>query len=93
VLAGSVAAGLTTAWPHHGAVTPAATRERSAPGVTLPPVRVAWVDYGGQLHLGNLATRAQHVVANVDASAADPMIQADGRLYWASDMNAADPGL
>jgi hypothetical protein len=86
VLAGSAAAGLTVAWPRHGAVQPAAhtaAAGRRAPGLTLPPVRVAWVDYGGQLHLGNFATRAQHVVATVDASAADPMIQADGRLYWA----------
>ena len=45
---------------------------------------VAWVAYGGQLHLGNLATRAQHVVATVDASPADPMILAGGRLYCAS---------
>lgn len=88
VLAGSVGAWLTTTWSRHGAVKPAAAAGRRAPGVTLPPVRVAWVDYGGQLHLGNLATRAQHVVANVDAAADDPMIQADGRLYWAGSNNA-----
>ena len=91
VLAGSAAAVLATAWPRHRAVKPVAAVVRPAPGVTLPPVRVAWVDYWGQLHVGNLATRAQRVVAKVDASAADPMIQAGGRLYWADDNNNAAP--
>jgi hypothetical protein len=84
VLAGLVAAGLVTAWPQHGAVIPGAPAAGRAAGITLPPARVAWVDYGGQLHLGNLATGTQHVVATVDASPADPMILAGGRLYWAS---------
>ncbi len=88
VLAGSVAAGLATGWPRHGAGKhhghPGAAAARRAGGVALPPVRVAWVDYGGQLHLGNLASGAQPVVATVDASAADPMIQSGGRLYWAA---------
>ncbi len=84
LLAGLVAAGVVAAWPRHGAVIPGVSAAGRAPGVTLPPARVAWVNYGGQLHLGNLATRAQHVVATVDASPADPMILAGGRLYWAS---------
>jgi hypothetical protein len=91
VLAGSVAAVLTTAWPRHRALTPTAATVRPAPGVTLPPAWVAWVDYYGQLHLGNLATRAQHVVAHVDASAADPMIPAGGQLYWADSNKDAAP--
>ena len=84
LLAGLVAAGLVTAWPRHGAVIPGAPAAGRAPDITLPPARVAWVDYGGRMHVGNLATRAQHVVATVDASAGDPMILAGGRLYWAS---------
>lgn len=84
LLAGLVAAGVVTAWPRHGAVIPGVPVARRALGVALPPARIAWVDYGGQLHLGNLATRAQQVVATVDASPADPMILAGGRLYWAS---------
>lgn len=95
MLAGSVAAGLTTAWPRSGAVThhghPGAAAALRAPGVALPPVRVAWVDYGGQLHLGNLATQAHHVAATVDASAANPMVQAGGRLYWADVNKDAAP--
>ena len=83
VLAGLVAAGLT-AWPRHGAVRSGAPAAGRALDITLPPTRVAWVDYGGQLHLGNLATWTQHVVATVDASPGDPMILAGGHLYWAS---------
>jgi hypothetical protein len=89
-LAGLVAAGLVTAWPRHDAGTqhprPGAGAAPRAPGFTLPPARVAWIDYGGQLHVGNLATGDQHVVAAADASPADPMIQAGGHLYWA-DIN------
>jgi hypothetical protein len=91
LLAGLVAAGLVTAGPRHGAVIPGAPAAGRAPDITLPPARVAWVDYGGRLHLGNLATRAQHVVATVDASAGDPMILAGGRLYWASTSKNVAP--
>jgi hypothetical protein len=93
LLAGSVTAGLMTAWPRDGAGTrghPGAAASRT-PGFTLPPVRVAWVDYSGQLHIGDLATGAQQVVATVDASAADPMIEAGGRLYWADINETAAP--
>src|SRR5260221_9297157 len=51
----------------------------------LPTVRVAWVDYSGQLHVGDLATRAQHVGARVGASPAHPMIHIGGGLYWSDD--------
>ena len=80
-------------WPRQDARQPAAGTAvpRPAPDVTLPAVRLAWVDYGGQLHLGNLASRDQHVVATVDASPADPMIQADGHLYWADSRSGAAP--
>ena len=93
VLAGSAAAGLMAGWPRQDARQPAAGTAvpRPAPDVTLPAVRLAWVDYGGQLHLGNLASRDQHVVATVDASPADPMIQADGHLYWADSRSGAAP--
>jgi hypothetical protein len=93
VLAASAAAGLMAGWPRHDARQPAAGTgvPRPAPDVTLPAVRMAWVDYGGQLHLGNLASRDQHVVATVDASPADPMIRAGGHLYWADSNAGAAP--
>ena len=94
LLAGSAAAGLITAWPGDGAGThhghPGAAAPRT-PGFTMPPVRVAWVDYGGQLHIGDLATRTQRVTATVDASPSDPMIVTDGRLYWAGGGQSAAP--
>jgi hypothetical protein len=94
LLAGSAAAGLITARPGDGARThhghPGAPAPR-APGVTLPPARVAWVDDSGQLHIGDLATGTQRVVATVDASPADPMIVAGGRLYWAGVNQDAAP--
>jgi hypothetical protein len=93
LLAGSAAAGLMTAWPGDGAGThhelPGAAPR--APGFMLPPVRVAWVDYSGQLHIGDLATGTQQVVATIDASPADPVIVAGGRLYWADGGQNAAP--
>ena len=54
------------------------------PAFTLPAATVAWVDYDGQLHVGQVATRAQHVVASVPALAGiGRLLQADGRLYAA----------
>lgn len=87
ILAGSAAAGLAAAGPGRGAGTNRGQAGHMAaphgPGTRLPPVRVAWVDDGGQLHIGNLATGAQQVMAVSGASPADPMITAGGRLYWA----------
>ena len=95
MLAGSAAAGLTAAWPGPGAGThhePAGHAPAPrASSLTLPPVRVAWVAYGGQLHIGDLATGAQQVVATVDASPADPMTEAGGRLCWAGISKRAAP--
>ncbi len=94
LLAGTAVAGLTRPWPgddagiHHG--NPGATAAPLA-GFTLPPARVGWVDYSGNLHIGNLATGTQKVVAAVDASPADPMIVAGGRLYWANGVGDAAP--
>jgi hypothetical protein len=99
-LAGGLA-GLLTAGGAVVAVVVGAPGPRPAPGSVatgrnpiaaahkatgrLPDVRVAWVDYSGQLHVGDLATRAQHVVARVGASPANPMIPIGGRLYWSDD--------
>ena len=94
LLAGSAAAGLITAWPGDGAGTPHGHPGAAAargPGFTMPPVRVAWVDDSGQLHIGDLATGTQRVMATVDASPADPMIVAGGRLFWAGINENAEP--
>jgi hypothetical protein len=95
LLAGSAAAGLLIPRPGDGAGTaqgrPAAVPAAHGPGFALPPVRVAWVEDTGQLHIGDLANGRQRVTATVDASSADPMIAAGGRLYWASANQGSAP--
>jgi hypothetical protein len=93
VLSGSAAAGLMAALPRPAAGHQEEAAAASAPpghGFALPRARVAWVDYGGLMHIGDLATGAERSAATVDASPADPMIVAGGRLYWA-DIQAAGP--
>lgn len=43
---------------------------------------VAWVDGDFRLHLGDLATRTQHVVTEINADPGMPLVQVAGRLYW-----------
>jgi hypothetical protein len=51
------------------------------PNLPAPADVVAWVDYGGQLHIGDLATLKQHVLAQINDQNG-VLIEADGRLYW-----------
>jgi hypothetical protein len=68
--------------PVHAAHPPAAAHH--APGFSLPPATVAWVDYSGQLHVGDVATLAQHVAGTIPAWAgAGWLVQATGRIYGA----------
>ena len=86
-LAGLIAAVSSGAWPHqprdgraHAAHPPAAAHRGS--GFGLPPATVAWVDYSGQLHIGDVATLTQHVVGTIPALAgAGWLTQAGGRIY------------
>jgi hypothetical protein len=87
VLGGSALAALA-AWPHHA---PPAPRPGRAPAVaqraarfTLPSATVAWVDYNGGLHLGEVATKTQHLLATIPAAAGAGtgwLVAAGGRLY------------
>jgi hypothetical protein len=43
---------------------------------------VAWVDYNGRLHLGDLAAGTQRVVATIKTDPAWPLTQAGGHIYW-----------
>jgi hypothetical protein len=95
-VSGAVVAVVVGAPGPHLAPGSVATGRNPIPGAhkamgRLPAVRLAWVDYSGRLHVGDVATRAQHVVARVGASPADPMIPIGGRLYWSDDggVNAA----
>lgn len=62
-------------------------RPVSAPGAALAG-SVAWVDYTGRVHLGDLATGAQQVIARSEAYPAIPLVQAGGRLYWSAPAGA-----
>jgi hypothetical protein len=84
----AVVLGLATGWPRdrdqlarHGDARPTGM---GAPGFTLPPATVAWVDYGGRVHVGDVATLTQHVVATIpDLAGTRWLLQAGGRLYGA----------
>lgn len=89
VLAGLVVTVSSGVWSHQPprrssrAAGPPATAHH-APGFTLPPATVAWVDYGGRLHVGDVATLAQHVAGTIPAWAgAGWLVQASGRIYGA----------
>lgn len=89
VLAGLAVAVSSGAWSHHPrrgqaqAARPPAAAQR-VPGFSLPPATVAWVDYSGHLHIGDVATLAQHVAGAIPAWAgAGSLVQAGGRIYGA----------
>lgn len=54
----------------------------TAAGAAARSPQVAWVDQNFRLHLGDLATRTQHVVTEINADAGMPLVQVAGRLYW-----------
>jgi hypothetical protein len=62
-------------------------RPVTAPGAALAG-SVAWVDYHGRVHRGDLATGAQQVVARSKAYPATPLVQAGERLYWSAPVSA-----
>jgi len=65
------------------AVTAGGGRAGSAAGTGIVAgTRVAWVDYHRHLHLGNLVTRTQHVVATITGNPSLPLTQAGGHIYW-----------
>jgi hypothetical protein len=43
---------------------------------------VAWVDYNGALHVGDVATGTQHVVATAGSDAGGWFVAAAGHVYW-----------
>ena len=60
--------------PTHRTTAPA------APSKEAP--LLAWVDYFGNLHVGNASTGAQKVVAHAKADPTTPLVSLDGRLFW-----------
>jgi hypothetical protein len=98
-LAGLVATGLAGGGTRRGpprragATPPAAVIAKPrAPRFTLPAAHLAWVDYQGELHIGNAATGTQHVVATFPSAAGGWFAAAAGHLFWldfAASKNAA----
>jgi hypothetical protein len=90
----ALAASLTAAWAAWPgrAGQPARRSDRGHPlavtgatGFALPAARVAWVDYNGGLHVGDVATLAQHVEARIPKWAGLGFLyQADGQIYGAN---------
>ena len=83
---GGSALGAITAWPDHASSRSGRGAEAAgrAAGFILPGAAVAWVDYDGGLHLGDVATLAQRVLATIPSAAGGGsgwLVTAGGRLY------------
>jgi hypothetical protein len=81
-LAVSAAVAFTATRPHRAPAGWEARRGRAGTAGFALAGSVAWVDYHGRVHLGNLASSAQQVVATIKADPALPLVQAGGQLYW-----------
>ena len=92
-LAVSVAVALAVTRPHRAAVARDAGGGGAGPAGAAVAGRVAWVDYDGRVHLGDLATSAQRVIAKINADPAVPLVQAGGRLYWVNQAGTGVPAV
>jgi hypothetical protein len=83
VLAGTVLAGYLSGG-HRGRPSPAPRQAAAAHArsVRLPSALVAWFDAGGGLRIGNVATLAQHRVAQAGSQPCCRMVLAGDRIYW-----------
>ncbi len=77
-------------------LTPASPSPRSSPRTPSLPTgpitdtgvvpQVAWVDYYGQLHIGNLDGLTQRVVAQADADPTASLVSLDHTIFWVRSM-------
>lgn len=86
-VAAAIIAGLAAlAWayliPLAAGPGPAGARAPGAGYLGAAAPAVAWVDSAGQLHVGDPASSAQRVVANIIAAPGVPLAAAGGRVYW-----------
>lgn len=72
----------------------------SPPPASNPPItgeagvpEVAWVDYSGFLHIGDLSGLTQRVVASAHADPTASLVSLDGRVFWvqATTTNGPNP--
>ncbi len=62
-----------------------------APLVPRSPTRAAWVDYNGNLHVGQLAGGSQHIVTHAGASPTTPLVALGGDVFWVRTSSAPPP--
>jgi hypothetical protein len=62
-------------------VLPSLPTAAPAPTGVIP--KVAWSDYQGQLHIGDLSGLGEHVVAQTDADPTAPLVALGGGIFWA----------
>jgi hypothetical protein len=94
LVTGATAVAVT--WSHHPPVPglrPAAARSADPGRNTGRSSLVAWVDGNSLLHVGDLGSRTQRVVAKADAALATPLVQAGGRVYWVDTAGSYVPSL
>ena len=97
VAAAAATAAWAGGWPATGAPGQAGGASH-APGGSLGALGragaplVAWVDDNGGLHVGDLATGRQRLVATVSADPTVPLVSAGGRLYWVDTRGGYLPG-
>ncbi len=56
---------------------------RTTPAEALADPEVAWVDYNSQLHIGNVLTGTQEIVASADADPTTPLVVEGDWIWWA----------
>jgi len=56
-----------------------------------PVARAAWVDYNGDLHLGQLTAGSQRIVTDAGASPTTPLVALGGDIFWVRMGTAPSP--
>lgn len=69
----------TARTPPEATIRPPATRTTPLKAV---PSEIAWVDYSDRLHMGDMATGRQRVVARAVADPTTPLVSLDGWIWW-----------
>jgi hypothetical protein len=83
VVAGTIAAAIVTSGSEPpGTAPPGAPSQKGPITSTVAAPRVAWVDYYGKLHIGNLDGLTQQVVTPAHADPAVPLVTAGSRIFW-----------
>lgn len=89
-----VTLGLLAARTTISAGHPRLAQDTGSPAPLAPrsPTRAAWVDYNGNLHVGQLAGGSQHIVTHAGASPTTPLVALGGDVFWVRASNAPSPG-